>query len=198
MIIFLNGSSSAGKTTLARELQALCSTPLLYLGIDTFCNMLPAQYLWYAEKADEGFKINNDGHSITITCGSVGKALYKSIPDVLLAFTLHGQSIVLDEVVLSTHDLEFYAEKLNSQTVYFIKVDAPLNVKEEREQNRGNRTIGMARSQDTMVHAHNFEYDFSVDTHSLSTTIAAKQILNFVSQTPDPQAFKKILEKISA
>ena len=41
MIILLNGSSSAGKTTLTRALQQHHKNPLLALGIDLFCDMLP-------------------------------------------------------------------------------------------------------------------------------------------------------------
>ena len=40
-IILLNGTSSAGKSTLAKALQTLLSEPYLHVGIDTLVFALP-------------------------------------------------------------------------------------------------------------------------------------------------------------
>ena len=56
MIIFLNGVSSSGKSTIAKGLQHLSENPLLTIGIDTFLDMMPAQYLYTGPKASEGFQ----------------------------------------------------------------------------------------------------------------------------------------------
>ena len=44
-IIILNGTSSAGKSTLAKALQAKLDTPYLHAGIDNYIFMLPKQSL---------------------------------------------------------------------------------------------------------------------------------------------------------
>jgi chloramphenicol 3-O phosphotransferase len=43
-IILLNGTSSSGKSSVARALQEVLSEPYLHLGIDTFIAMLPSRY----------------------------------------------------------------------------------------------------------------------------------------------------------
>jgi chloramphenicol 3-O phosphotransferase len=43
-IIWLNGTSSSGKTTLAKELQALLDDHFLHVCFDTFYRMLPARF----------------------------------------------------------------------------------------------------------------------------------------------------------
>ena len=43
-IIFLNGVSCSGKTTLAKKLQERLSTPFYSLNLDTFLNMTPNKY----------------------------------------------------------------------------------------------------------------------------------------------------------
>lgn len=43
-IIFLNGVSSSGKTTLAKALQAALPTPYFLLNSDTFYNMMPEKH----------------------------------------------------------------------------------------------------------------------------------------------------------
>jgi len=42
-IIFLNGTSSSGKTSIARALQKSLDEPYLYLSVDSFLDMLPEQ-----------------------------------------------------------------------------------------------------------------------------------------------------------
>ena len=43
-IIFLNGVSSSGKTTLAKSLQERLTEPFFWLASDTFIGMLPEKY----------------------------------------------------------------------------------------------------------------------------------------------------------
>ena len=44
-IIFINGTSSSGKTSIVRALQDMLKEPYLEAGIDKFIWMLPARYL---------------------------------------------------------------------------------------------------------------------------------------------------------
>jgi chloramphenicol 3-O phosphotransferase len=53
VIIVLNGTSSAGKTTLGKALQDVLPTPYLLIGIDTVVFALPRRYvneLWTRER----------------------------------------------------------------------------------------------------------------------------------------------------
>jgi chloramphenicol 3-O phosphotransferase len=45
VIVLLNGTSSSGKTTLAKALQRAMPTPYLHLGIDTVVFALPGRWL---------------------------------------------------------------------------------------------------------------------------------------------------------
>jgi chloramphenicol 3-O phosphotransferase len=51
-IIILNGTSSAGKTSILTALQSILAEPYLHAGLDTFCKMLPLRYLWGPEWAE--------------------------------------------------------------------------------------------------------------------------------------------------
>ncbi len=48
-IIFLNGVSSSGKTTLAKKIQEKSNSNLAWISIDTFCNM------WLEKRFEENF-----------------------------------------------------------------------------------------------------------------------------------------------
>ena len=43
-VIYLNGSTSSGKTTVAKNFELLEKEPYLYLGLDTFIFMFPLFY----------------------------------------------------------------------------------------------------------------------------------------------------------
>lgn len=48
-IVFLNGTSSAGKTTLAKALQASLDEPYLCMGIDHFLSSVPQRLFVYTD-----------------------------------------------------------------------------------------------------------------------------------------------------
>ncbi|CAG8463961.1 1068_t:CDS:2 [Ambispora leptoticha] len=55
-IIFLNGCASAGKTTLAKEIQNLSKEKYLYIPIDTLFGAMPKKIVGFDQKAEEGFR----------------------------------------------------------------------------------------------------------------------------------------------
>lgn len=80
-IVFLNGPSSAGKSSIAKAIQKLAPTPWLHIGLDTFIGMLPAQYLEFGAKALEcyySFKLgqNHRGSCIHVETGPLGESFF--------------------------------------------------------------------------------------------------------------------------
>ena len=67
MIIFLNGPGSSGKTSIGKAIQHFADKPWLLLGIDTFINMMPNQYIGFGAKAKEGIEFisKQSGDSFT-------------------------------------------------------------------------------------------------------------------------------------
>jgi chloramphenicol 3-O phosphotransferase len=79
-----------------------------------------------------------------------------------------------------------------------IGVRCPLEVLKEREKSRGDRTLGQARLQHELVHAHGV-YDLEVDTAQFSAAECARQIQAYLqdcAQAGDlPRAFKRLKEQ---
>ena len=44
-VVLLNGAGSAGKSTIARELQSITREPFLHVPMDAFLEMLPQQFI---------------------------------------------------------------------------------------------------------------------------------------------------------
>lgn len=195
MIILLNGCSSAGKSTLARALQFLSEKPYLLIGIDTFFHMIPAAYVGFGDKADQGFHFipehDDLGPLMRIENGPYGKAIGNTIPKVIKTLADDGHDIILDEVFFGEESLNRYVEALKDHTVYFIGVMCDLKVLQEREILRGDRALGLGRDQIGRVHTPERSYDMTVDTTCISAFDCGKAILKFIDENPNPQSFRQ-------
>lgn len=196
MIIFLNGCSSAGKSTIAKAIQYLDEKPWLLVGIDTFFQMMPSQYVGFGAKAAEGFHFiaesDEEGPLMRIESGPFGKAVVQSAPKVVQTLARDGHNLIVDEVLFTLEELQSYMEALSDQTVYFVGVMCDVKSLQEREILRGNRAMGLGRDQINRVHQPPITYDLTVDTTNTSAFSCAEQILSFIQQTPTPQAFRQL------
>jgi len=199
MIIFLNGASSSGKTTIASALQELSSAPLLVFGIDKFLAMMPKKYIGRGEKAKEGFqyKVIQEGAEpiAKVVSGKYGAKVANTAPYVIEALASCGHNVIVDEVILSEDNLKQYVKILREQKVYFVGVRCSVEELDRREISRGNRVLGLGRDQINQVHKHAKQfYDLELDTAKLSAFDCAKQILNYVENNPNPHGFKRLPE----
>lgn len=195
MIIFLNGCSSAGKSTIARAFQFLSEKPYLLIGIDTFFHMMPAAYVGFGDKSDQGFHFipehDDLGPLMRIENGPYGKAIGNTIPKVIQTLADDGHDMILDEVLFGDESLNRYVQALKDHTVYFIGVMCDLKTLQEREILRGDRALGLGRDQMGRVHTPERSYDMTVDTTCTSAFDCGKAILKFISENPNPQSFRQ-------
>ena len=173
-IIWLNGTSSSGKTTLAKELQALLDDYFLHVCFDTFYQMLPARFKpstradsKYVEKVHLGFEY--------------------SIP----ALARAGNRLIVDYPFHYPDSLPRCLDLVSPYRVLYIGVFSPIEVLEQREAARGDRKIGLARYQASRVHL-NSEYDVEIDTHQLSPDQAAQKVISAWHTATPPTAFERL------
>lgn len=177
-IIFLNGTSSSGKTTIAKELQQILEEPYLLVSIDNFISMLPQKYL------------NGEDPK------TLNKAILNIIPGMhhsISALASSGNNIIVDHVLQERQWLKECVNALSDFQVLFVGVRCPLEELEQREHKRGNRKKGMARFQYDLVHSHNI-YDIEVDTSKYKPLKCAMQIKDILKEKYACKAFKKLEE----
>lgn len=195
MIIFLNGATSSGKTTIAKAIQDLDERPWLLFGIDTMISMMPSKYWSGGKKQNEGFYFSqveeSDGVNMRIECGEFGNKLSNIIPDVACLLDKNGFNLIIDEVIVEPDSLKNYANKFSNNLVYFIGVYCNTKIIEEREILRADRCIGSARDQIKRCHKFIKCYDLKIDTSQYSASDCAKKILNFIAIEPRPKALKE-------
>jgi chloramphenicol 3-O phosphotransferase len=182
-VIFLNGTSSAGKTTLARAIQDESDTPFVYWGIDTLFSLVPPNWgggrdgplsrhgFWYDRTTDA------DGHpSVVVRYGDVGRRMLRSAQTAAATFARGGDNLVIDELLLSPDLLAGWLAALSGMDVLLVCVTCPLAVAEERERTRRSPN-GLARGHHRAVHDHGTAYDMTVDTTTGTPTELAKAVL---------------------
>jgi chloramphenicol 3-O phosphotransferase len=182
-ILFLNGTSSSGKSTLIKGLQTALDEPFLELGLDKFIWMLPKRYfnqpLWdeILGQAD--------------TAGELGHQLVCAMHRAIHSAALAGMNVLADHVLVEPAWVRDCAQVFCDSNAYLIGVRCELSVLEQRERERRDRTLGQARKQYEKVHAHGV-YDFEVDTGNYSPEENVKQILNYLGSDPLPYALKAL------
>ena len=140
----LNGTSSSGKTTLARALRS--KLPF------TFC------YYTSDQLADEGFR------PVESAARAAGREMFfggfhRSIP----AMASAGLDLLVEHIVEEQHWADDLAALLAGLDVFWVGVHAPADVMMAREVARGNRMIGEAAYH---LKTHGFcRYDLEVDTN---------------------------------
>lgn len=182
-VLILNGTSSSGKTRLVRALQTRLAEPYLEAGIDKFIWMLPGRYLerplW-----DEVLGLANQA-------GPLGHQLMTGMHQTITTLARAGLNVIADHVLVEPAWLHECAARLSDLPAFFIGVRCPLAVLEQREQQRKDRTLGQARLQFDLVHAHGI-YDLEVDTSIFSPEACAAQIQQHLQTGRPPAAFKQL------
>lgn len=194
-IIILNGPSSVGKSTIQKAVQANFDKPYLRMGLDDLA-FLPPQYISIngpVSPADQGIwldTIQKDGKQIvSIHYGTAGQRMIKGIHRTFGAFASTGNNIVVDYILYDRAWLADLVQTLKGYKVYFIGVNAPLDLIEQREKERGNRLLGHSRSHYYDVH-QGLLYDLEIDSSELNAQQAADAIKHFIDNNPDPKAFR--------
>lgn len=182
-IILLNGASSSGKTSIVKALQEILPEPYLDAGIDKFIWMLPNRYL--------DRPLWDEVLGLAIQAGPVGRKLFSGMHHTIAALSRTGNHVIADHVLVEPDWLRECAALLSELPAYFIGVRCPLEVLEEREQARKDRTLGQARAQFDVVHAHKI-YDFEVETSLYSPQQCALQIKAYLDTGYAPTAFKRL------
>jgi chloramphenicol 3-O phosphotransferase len=190
-IIYLNGASSAGKTSIARELQAMLEEPHLVLGIDTFIRMLPQRLFGSAD----GWRFVSTGDgALRAERGPLADRAFSAMYAAVAALSRGANHVIFDDVMTSPELLRRLVEAWHGHEVLLVGVRCAVEVAEARERARGDRAIGLARGSSALAHQH-LEYDIEVDSAELSATECASEIATFLQAQP-LRAFARLPERL--
>lgn len=177
-LIVIDGPSSAGKTTLVRELQSRWHGPLLDAGLDRFLGMLPARYL--APEAWQQIYRYEPVHGPIerIVTGGLGRQLLHAMHTAWRPMVEAGMDIA-DHVVLDRWTASDLLERTAGLPRVLVALTCPATILEQRERDRQDRTIGQASAQAAVLHRH-LEYDLRLDSSELDPAALAAEVITDV------------------
>ena len=155
-IIFLNGTSSSGKTTLATALREALDAPFCFYASDQLADAgfrtIRASFI----VRDSKRRVRHDPAS------GERQRFFDGFHRSIAAFAQAGNDLIVEHII----EEQSWADKLNillgDLDVFRIGVHAPIEEIERRERDRGNRQVGEARYH---LKTHGFcTYDLEVDT----------------------------------
>jgi len=147
-IILLNGASSSGKSSIARELQRRLPAPYLHFSIDHLrdSGALPLERFRSGEFA---WSEARENFFVGFECAAA-------------ALAGAGNNLILDHIIEKREWSERLERVLAGFDVILVGVHCPLDELERREAARGDRPHGDARRDFSSVHRH-CAYDIEVD-----------------------------------
>lgn len=104
-IIYLNGISNAGKTSIAKALQLVMDEPYLFTGLDLFIWMLPARY-WNSHP--DGFQVVPTAKGAEVRMGQAVQGLGVAMCRSIAAVSANGYNQVVDDVILGPEELRIF------------------------------------------------------------------------------------------
>ncbi|MDW8805629.1 AAA family ATPase [Streptomyces scabiei] len=173
LIIFLNGTSSSGKSSIAAELLRILDEPSFHIPVDAFHAMRTGREI----PADR----------LPAVLHNTWRGYHRAIAGMAAA----GNLVVMDHVLSAEWRLRDCLDLFVPQDVVFVGVHCPRAELERRERERGDRPPGLAARQLAQVHAHGL-YDIECDTSRADPGQCAARIKDFLTDRPTPTAFQHL------
>jgi len=191
-VVILNGTSSAGKTTIVdlfltrRHAAGDC---WLSTGIDECIARLPDP--WHRTPgfdgpwADHGFRLERVDDTLEVRGGELWQRMLTVYRRTVAVWARAGFDVIVDDVMLDGDAPAGWRDELAGLAVIVVAVRCDLADAEAREQARGDRYAGIARGQFDVVH-RNVTYDLELDTTSHSPDELVDELERHLHLRADP------------
>ena len=183
-IIFLNGVSSTGKSSLSRKLQERLSEPYHWLNVDEFISF-------------------TDMRKHPSTYFEKGKDPVSLFPHVVKLYSDMGVNVIADvafmkwigpRMFMAEETFTNCVEMLSDYPIMYVHVTCPYKEVRRRHEERGNRgeELGLDYGDETLVGDTDGIYDLVVNTHSETLDECADRIIKKLASESEFNAFRKI------
>ena len=175
-IVFLNGASSSGKSSIASELLLILDRPWFHLSVDAINGMRARQRTLELGPAE-----------LAAALTRTRAGFHRAVAGLALA----GNDVVADHVLSEQWRLLDCLQVMSGLSVVFVGVHCSPEELRRRELERGDREVGQAASQQQQVHAHRI-YDLECDTTTASPRQCAVLISDYLAAGRVPSAFDRL------
>ncbi|MFF8956420.1 chloramphenicol phosphotransferase CPT family protein [Streptomyces sp. NPDC014894] len=172
-IVFLNGTTSSGKSSIARELLRTLDEPYFHMPVDAF----------HAMRTRQEYPPDRMERLLERTW----RGYHRAVAGMAAA----GNNVVVDHVLSRPWRLRDCLDLFVPEDVVLVGVHCSLAELERRERARGDRPVGLAAQQFDRVHAHGV-YDIECDSGVDPPEECARRIKEFLPLAPRPTAFTRL------
>jgi chloramphenicol 3-O phosphotransferase len=173
LIVFLNGTSSSGKSSIARELLRTLEETYFHMPVDAFHAMRSRREVTPEELP------------------GVLRRTWMGFHRAVAGMAAGGNNVVVDHVLSEPWRLRDCLGLFPAEDVVLVGVHCSPGELERRERERGDRPAGLAARQFGLVHAHGL-YDLECDTTATSPVECARRIRDFLPRRTFPTAFQQL------
>jgi chloramphenicol 3-O-phosphotransferase len=191
-VIILNGPSVSGKSSIQKEFQKLMMPNAWFkLGLDNlFDNPMPEITtenisFWQHKNAIRWIETTKDATGnpvVTLFVGPEGEKVALAMNSAIAAYAANGCNVIVDYISYEPAWLSDLEKKLKDFKTYYVAVQIPLEVLEQREATRSTSPKGHARSHYAMVYGTK-KYDLTVHTDTMSATEIAQELKKMISKS---------------
>lgn len=194
-IILLNGTSSAGKSTIAKSMQDVMDEPYLHSGTDHFQQAYPPGMITITDdpgKQNDGvLAVYSEDGLQDVRFGPLARQMFAGVHRAMAALSDSGLNVIVDSVVAERWQLEALVSILYEHPVYFVCIEISQAAAEARERDRGDRGPGNVRYFYDRVYGLNDVYDARVDAGAHDAETCARTIKAAV-ETARPTALRRL------
>lgn len=185
ILVFLNGTSSSGKTSISTELINQKEIPFYHISIDDFFNNYND---FINNKFPDEPPREIDHQAVSQILDNSIISVYHSTIKLLLEFCFN---VIADTIIDNDKRFNEFLDQFFDHPTLFVGVICSKEELIRREQIRGDREIGLAASQFSKVYCFG-EYDLEVDTEEMNPKECAEKILSFIKSNKEYSVFKKL------
>ena len=175
-ILYLHGTSSSGKTTLAKSLQNSLAEMYLHWSGDDFYGCLPERAIKNPADYMDQFHIR-----------------VRAFHNAMFAISNAGLNVIVDSIYIKFVDSE-EIEDFAKNEVYLIGLTSSLPELKRREIARCDRKIGIAETQ-LSYFCENLNFDLFINTADLDIQASTELIISKISNGANPVAFREYLDQ---
>ena len=190
-IIVLNGPSGSGKSSIQKEFQKLMMPNLwIKVGIDNlFDSVMPDitpenMSFWQSKNSIRWVQDSKDSEGnkvITLFVGPQGEKVAYAMNSAITAYAKNGCNVIVDYIAYDQKWLKDLESKCSEFTTYYVAVEIPLDVLEQREDARGTSPKGHARSHYFNVYGDK-KYDLVVNSGSYTAQEIAQDLKRLIEK----------------
>lgn len=173
-VILLNGASSSGKSSIGRALQRVLADPWFLFPVDSLGAMRSSEH---ARILDEG--------EIDAMLHRTRMGYHRAVAAVASV----GNDVIMDYPLSEPWRLDDLLDVLEGYDVTVVDVRCLPNELDRRERARGDRPVGLARSQWVFLHD---DRDIAVDTTNTSPEAIAAAIATELNALDPDKAFDRL------